>query len=217
MAIRDETRMLLESMTRLFEDHCTKQVDRCRRNRDISASPVGCGRETGVPLAALPESAGGADAEWSDLYAVLRVAAASPHRSRWPKPCWLVGSPHRAGWNLERWPDDGRPGALRRPADAWQRDGNGWRLSGAATPAALCLARHPHRADRQRSRWRDGGRAGRHRRRASLPQARISPTSRATPLTFTDVRLSSDAGCAGQRRCRRAARCIAAALWRAPP
>ena len=26
MAIRDETRMLLESMTRLFEDHCTKQV-----------------------------------------------------------------------------------------------------------------------------------------------------------------------------------------------
>ena len=30
--------------------------------------------ETGVPLAALPESAGGADAEWSDLYAVLRVA-----------------------------------------------------------------------------------------------------------------------------------------------
>ena len=30
--------------------------------------------ETGVPLAALPESAGGADAEWSDLFAVLRVA-----------------------------------------------------------------------------------------------------------------------------------------------
>ncbi len=27
-----------------------------------------------MPLAALPESAGGADAEWSDLYAVLRVA-----------------------------------------------------------------------------------------------------------------------------------------------
>ena len=27
-----------------------------------------------MPLAALPESAGGADAEWSDLFAALRVA-----------------------------------------------------------------------------------------------------------------------------------------------
>ncbi len=37
--------------------------------------------ETGVPLAALPESAGGADAEWSDLFAVLRVAGrySAPH------------------------------------------------------------------------------------------------------------------------------------------
>jgi len=30
--------------------------------------------KTGVPLAGLPESAGGADAEWPDLFAVLRRA-----------------------------------------------------------------------------------------------------------------------------------------------
>jgi len=81
MAIRDETRMLLESMSRLFEDHCTKQGRRRRRNRRLCPIPVGSGRQTGVPLAALPESAGGADAEWSDLFAALRVARAvlGPH------------------------------------------------------------------------------------------------------------------------------------------
>jgi hypothetical protein len=72
MAIRDETRMLLESMNRLFEDKSTKQViDRAEAGifaDDLWHSVA----ETGVPLAALPEAAGGADAEWSDLFAVLR-------------------------------------------------------------------------------------------------------------------------------------------------
>src|ERR1700710_2168057 len=74
MAIRDETRMLLESMNRLFEDKSTKQIIDAAET-GISAAdlwqPVA---EPGVPHAALPESAGGADAEWADLYAVLRVA-----------------------------------------------------------------------------------------------------------------------------------------------
>ncbi len=35
MAIRDETRMLLESMTRLFEDNCTKQVVDARGDRQL--------------------------------------------------------------------------------------------------------------------------------------------------------------------------------------
>ena len=75
MAIRDETRMLLESMTRLFEDHCTKQVADAAETGVFAQSLWDVVAETGVPLAALPESAGGADAEWSDLYAALRVAA----------------------------------------------------------------------------------------------------------------------------------------------
>src|ERR1700752_3390016 len=73
MAIRDETRMLLESMTRLFEDHCTKQVADAAETGVFAQSLWDQVAESGVPLAALPESAGGADAEWSDLYYVLRV------------------------------------------------------------------------------------------------------------------------------------------------
>ncbi len=72
--MRDETRMLLESMGRLFEDHCTKQVADAAETGNFPDALWQAVSETGVPLAALPESAGGADAEWSDLYAVLRVA-----------------------------------------------------------------------------------------------------------------------------------------------
>ena len=74
MAMRDETRMLLESMGRLFEDKCTKQVVDAAEKGSFPDELWRAVSETGVPLAALPESAGGADAEWSDLYAVLRVA-----------------------------------------------------------------------------------------------------------------------------------------------
>src|SRR3569623_1526188 len=74
MAIRDETRMLLESVGRLFEDKCTKQVSDAAEAGTFAVELWRAVSETGVPLAALPESAGGADAEWSDLYAVLRVA-----------------------------------------------------------------------------------------------------------------------------------------------
>src|SRR5579863_4229469 len=74
MAIRDETRMLLESMSRLFQDHCTKQVADAAETGVFAQALWDAVSETGVPLAALPEAAGGADAEWSDLYAALRVA-----------------------------------------------------------------------------------------------------------------------------------------------
>jgi acyl-CoA dehydrogenase len=72
--MRDETRMLLESMNRLFEDLCTKQVADSAETGSFPEALWQAVSETGVPLAALPEAAGGADAEWSDLFAVLRVA-----------------------------------------------------------------------------------------------------------------------------------------------
>ena len=62
MAIRDETRMLLESMNRLFEDHCTKQVADLAETGVFAQSLWDQVAESGVPLAALPEAAGGADA-----------------------------------------------------------------------------------------------------------------------------------------------------------
>ena len=74
MAIREETRMLLDSMGRLFEDRCTKQLVDQAETGTFADDLWRAVSETGVPLAALPESAGGADADWSDLYAVLRVA-----------------------------------------------------------------------------------------------------------------------------------------------
>jgi acyl-CoA dehydrogenase len=129
MAIRDETRMLLESMTRLFEDKCTKQVIDRSETGEFASDLWKIVAETGVPLAALPESAGGADAAWSDLFAVLRVAG----RYSVPLPLaetmlagWIVAS---AG--LE--PSDG-PMAVGpvRGADRLEvtSDAPGWRLSG---------------------------------------------------------------------------------------
>jgi acyl-CoA dehydrogenase len=131
MAIRDETRMLLESMTRLFEDKATKQVIDRAETGTFASELWQAVAETGVPLAALPESAGGADAEWSDLYAVLRVAG----RFSAPLPLaetmlagWVAAS---AGLELSDGPMTVGP---VRGADRLSvvRDGNGWRLSGKA-------------------------------------------------------------------------------------
>jgi acyl-CoA dehydrogenase len=131
MAIRDETRMLLESMTRLFEDKSVKQVIDRAETGVFADDLWRAVAETGVPLAALPESAGGADAEWSDLYAVLRVAG------RYSAPIPLAET-MLAGWvaagaGLE--PSDGpmSVGPVRlRDRLSLERDGNGWRLSGEA-------------------------------------------------------------------------------------
>jgi acyl-CoA dehydrogenase len=132
MAIRDETRMLLESMNRLFEDKSTKQIIDAAETGVFAAGLWHAVAETGVPLAALPESAGGADAEWADLYAVLRVAG----RFSAPIPLaetmlagWVAAS---AGLELSDGPMTVGP---VRGADrlSLTRDGNGWRLSGKAS------------------------------------------------------------------------------------
>jgi acyl-CoA dehydrogenase len=132
MAMRDETRMLLESVGRLFEDHCTKDVaDRA----EAGTFPDALWRavsETGVPLAALPESAGGADAEWSDLFAVLRVAgrfAAPIPLAETMLAAWVASS---AGLEVCEQPMTVGP---VRASDllTLERDGNGWRLAGCAS------------------------------------------------------------------------------------
>src|SRR5665213_2796378 len=190
MAIRDETRMLLESMNRLFEDHCTKQVADAAETGIFAQKLWDAVAETGVPLAALPESAGGADAEWSDLFAALRVAG------RFSAPIPLAET-MLAGWaaaacGLE--PGDGpmTVGPVRS-ADklTLARDGNGWRLSGAATrlPYASCATRTVLIADGP-----DGemvaamdGTGG-----AELVRGRNVANEARDTLTFRSVRLSAD-------------------------
>ena len=132
MTIRDETRMLLESMTRLFEDKSTKPVIDGSETGVFASDLWQAVAETGVPLAALPEAAGGADAEWSDLYAVLRIAA----RHAAPIP---LAETMLAGWiaasaGVEFSSDGPMTVGPVRATDrlAVERDGNGWRLSGVA-------------------------------------------------------------------------------------
>src|SRR3954454_19723354 len=134
--------MLLESMGRLFEDKSTKQVIDAAEKGVFAADLWRAVAETGVPLAALPESAGGADAEWSDLYAALRVAG----RFSAPIPLaetmlagWVAAS---AGLEIA---DGPMPVGPVRVTDVLtlERDGNGWRLSGSASrlPYAASAAR----------------------------------------------------------------------------
>ncbi len=132
MAIREETRMLLESMGRLFEDLCTKQVVDAAETGVFAAELWQAVSETGLPLAALPESAGGADAEWSDLYAALRVAG------RYAAPIPLAET-MLAGWIASSAGLDIVDGPMTvgpvRASDrlSLTRDGNGWRLHGTAS------------------------------------------------------------------------------------
>jgi acyl-CoA dehydrogenase len=131
MAMRDETRMLLESMGRLFDDHCTKDVADRAESGTFPAALWRAVSETGVPLAALPEQAGGADAEWSDLYAVLRVAgrfAAPIPLAETMLAAWVASA---AGLEVSEQPMTVGP---VRAGDrlTLERDGNGWRLTGCA-------------------------------------------------------------------------------------
>jgi acyl-CoA dehydrogenase len=190
MAIRDETRMLLESMSRLFEDHCTKQVADAAETGIFAQTLWDQVAESGVPLAALPESAGGADAEWSDLYAVLRVAG------RFSAPIPLAET-MLAGWAAASCGLETSDGPMTvgpvRSADTLTliRDGNGWRLSGAATrlPYAAFATRTILIADGPDGEMvvaLDGSGGG------DLAKGKnIANESRDT-LTFDGVRLSSD-------------------------
>jgi len=190
MAIRDETRMLLESMTRLFEDHCTKQIADAAETGIFAQSLWDVVAETGVPLAALPESAGGADAEWSDLYAALRVAA------RFSAPIPLAET-MLAGWaaascGLETSDGPMTVGPVRNSDKlTLERDGNGWRLSGAATrlPYASFATRTVLITDGPDGEMvvgfgGDGG--------GDLTKARNIANEPRDTLTFNNVRLSAD-------------------------
>ncbi len=130
--MRDETRMLLESMSRLFEDHCTKTIADAAEAGTFPDALWQAVSETGVPLAALPESAGGADAEWSDLYAVLRLAgrfAAPIPLAETMLAAWIASS---AGLDVSDRPMTVGPVRLDDRLTL-EREGNGWRLTGRAS------------------------------------------------------------------------------------
>jgi hypothetical protein len=128
MAMRDETRMLLESMGRLFEDHCTKSVADAAETGTFPDALWHAISETGVPLAGVA----GSEVEWSDLYAVLRVAgrfAAPIPLAETMLAAWAASS---AGFTVDERPmtvGPVRAGETLR----LERDGNGWRLFGRAS------------------------------------------------------------------------------------
>lgn len=191
MTIRDETRMLLESMTRLFEDKCTKPVIDRSESGVFASDLWQAVAETGVPLAGLPESAGGADAEWSDLYAVLRVAgctAAPIPLAETMLAGWVAAS---AGLELSDGPMTVGP---VRATDrlAVERDGNGWRLSGVAgrVPYASHAARTMLVADGPEGEMAVGlDRTG----EAEIKPGRNIAGEPRDTLTFASVRLPADA------------------------
>ncbi|MEJ0018635.1 MAG: acyl-CoA dehydrogenase family protein [Acetobacteraceae bacterium] len=125
--MRDETRMLLESIGRLFEDHCTKSVADTAEAGTFPAALWQAVSETGVPLAGVA----GSDVEWSDLYAALRVAgrfAAPIPLAETMLAAWVAS---HAGLEVSERPMTVGP---VRGGDRLTlvRDGNGWRLSGCA-------------------------------------------------------------------------------------
>ncbi|MBV8913017.1 MAG: acyl-CoA/acyl-ACP dehydrogenase [Acetobacteraceae bacterium] len=132
MSQREETRILLDSMTRLFEDRCVSEVIERAERGTFPAELWRAVAESGVPLAAIPEAAGGSDAAWADVFAVLRPAG----RAAAPIPlaetmlaAWVAAS---AGLAVTTGPMTIAP---VRSDDrlTLERDGDGWRLSGRAS------------------------------------------------------------------------------------
>src|SRR4051812_7972920 len=177
-------------MSRLFEDHCTKQVADAAETGVFAQGLWDVVAETGVPLAALPESAGGADAEWSDLFAALRVAG------RFSAPIPLAET-MLAGWAAASCGLETSDGPMTvgpvRMADTLtlERDGNGWRLSGTASrlpygsfaTRTVLIADGPQGEMAVSLEGSGGGEIGKGKNIAN--ESRDS-------LTFNNVRLSSD-------------------------
>jgi alkylation response protein AidB-like acyl-CoA dehydrogenase len=115
-------------MGRLFEDHCTKAVADAAETGTFPAGLWQAVSESGVPLGGVADSG----VEWSDLYAVLRVAG------RYAAPIPLAES-ILAAWaaSTAGFTVDERPmtiGPVRADEKlTLQRDGNGWRLFGRAS------------------------------------------------------------------------------------
>ncbi len=130
--MNEDTRLLLDSLDRLFTDHATKTVLDGAESGTFPAALWRAVSDTGVPLAAVPESAGGIGADWSDMLGALRVAG----RYGAPIPlaetmiaAWLAAE---AGLPVTEEPmsfGPVRPGERLR----LERDGEAWRLSGHIT------------------------------------------------------------------------------------
>jgi len=126
----DVRAMLIESTTRLMNDHVDQKMLEAARHEGWSAALWQVLEQAELPRVSLPEEAGGAGGTLSDLAAVLRVAG------RFAAPVPLAETAMLAGWMLV---DSGLPlpkGALAAgPAGSEvltaRRDGRRWLISGA--------------------------------------------------------------------------------------
>ncbi|MEO8716087.1 MAG: acyl-CoA dehydrogenase family protein, partial [Acetobacteraceae bacterium] len=123
---------LLDSMNRLFDDHSTKDVIERAERGSFPTDLWRAVAQTGVPLAAVPEAAGGAGAEWTDVMAALRVAG----RHAAPIPlaetmiaAWVAAE---AGLEVTEAPMSIAP-VCSDDRLSLERDGAGWLLSGRAS------------------------------------------------------------------------------------
>lgn len=126
--MRDETRMLLETMGRLFEDHCTKSIADAAETGTFPQKLWEAVSDTGVPLGGIIDSG----VEWSDLYAVLRVAGR--HAAPIPLAETMLAAWIASGARLDVSDGPMTVGPVRTSDRlTLSRDGNGWRLSGQAS------------------------------------------------------------------------------------
>lgn len=126
----ETTRLLLDAAERLFTQHCTRDVVNRAEAGEFPAPLWAAIEDAGLPFAAIAEASGGAGAEWSDAFAVLRLAA----RFAAPVPlaetmlaAWLLDAAHLP---LGRGPMTIAPVRLDDRLKL-ERDGAGWQVSGS--------------------------------------------------------------------------------------
>jgi acyl-CoA dehydrogenase len=121
--------MLVESATRLFNDHVDQKGVEAAKRDGWSATLWNALEHAELPRVSLPEEAGGAGGTLSDLAAVLRVAG------RFSAPVPLAETAMLAGWMLAA---SGLPvprgplaaGPVRDDIVSARRDGSRWIVSG---------------------------------------------------------------------------------------
>jgi acyl-CoA dehydrogenase len=89
----DAQKLIVDTATRLFEDKCKPETLRQAARGEWSGDLWQQVEETGLPLASIPESAGGVGGSLSDALAVLRIAG------QYAAPLPLAES-YLAGWLL---------------------------------------------------------------------------------------------------------------------
>ena len=127
----DTSRILVDTAQRFFADHITPEALNRAESGAWLAEAWAALEELGLPLALVPEEAGGFGVEMVDALGLVRIAgshAAPVPLAETMLAAWLLA---KAGLGLPSGPSSIAPVL---PADRLEltRDGDGWRLTGTA-------------------------------------------------------------------------------------